>query len=948
MKRNARTSPLGKWRDLRDWTMAAAVAVLLTLLTTTSLRAGTITVTDLPPTGTDAATGITTNKTYVCAFNYGSQNATIYSVNGVPFAHFRTAANNVYLVTNWVDSVHGGQVIVSTAVTNKGIDVTSSSGQGGLANQADGTMFSLLTDLMYPGNGAPIGGWLQQEYDNLTIGHQYSLRLYYRYWGNAIGDRTQIVSVNGEGTWQAYSGNPLDEDRGTNVVTGCHGARYLQYDFTATATNVFCLMSNLVANGAAMVEAATLEDASVPFAPFITFQPNAVAVGTPTVFTVSAIGTGPLAYQWYHSAVSNYTGAAMATDGTDYSGSTTTNLFATNNILDYYFVVVTNNYGSVTSSITQINPKPTITAQPAISANVGVSVVYSMSAGGFPPLAYQWYFNTASNYSGATAANGNGYSGSTTNILTATTNLQDYYFVIVTNNYGSVTSAIAAYNPLPTIVAQPSPFKVGSSVGFNVTGGGWPTLGYQWYLNTVSNYSGATLMSDGSGVSGSTTASVTIANLTDYYFVVVTNYYGSVTSQVAQVAGQLTVTSAGEPIWNQTSQTNVIVTFSDVLDAATATTAVNYLLDNGASVLSAAMGGSNEVVLATSILTPGTSYTLTIQNVKDYYGIPMSPSPTNFAVGIYPANLALWVRADTGVTTDAGTNTVNQWNDLSVNGNNLSQVLGPPFEPQLATNGSGDPVIRFTATNETFMQAASTPSLAITGDMSIIAVVNFATLDGGTNGEIVSKTGASSKNIAAPYDYYVIATNTGARFYRGNGSAFGQVTASQAPSLGTPHILTVTETGNTVSHFLDGAASGTGILNNSFNETSATDAGQPLSIGIRGDAINRLAGDLSELIIAGSPISSYDVASLNKYLITQHHLVFVNTTPTNIVISVTGNQITLSWPADHIGWQLQSNSVGLTATGAWFTVPGSTATDQIITTLDATKTNVFYRMYYQP
>ena len=298
--------------------------------------------------------------------------------------------------------------------------------------------------------------------------------------------------------------------------------------------------------------------------------------------------------------------------------------------------------------------------------------------------------------------------------------------------------------------------------------------------------------------------------------------------------------------------------------------------------------------------------------------------------------------------SDAGTNTVNQWNDLSGNGNNLSQSLGPPFEPQLATNGSGDPVIRFTATNETFMQAASTPSLAITGDMSIIAVVNFATLDGGTNGEIVSKTGASSKNIAAPYDYYVIATNTGARFYRGNGSAFGQVTASQAPSLGTPHILTVTETGNTVSHFLDGAASGTAILNNSFNETSATDAGQPLSIGIRGDAVNRLAGDLSELIIAGSAISSYDVAALGRYLAAQHHLVFVNTTPTNIVISVTGNQITLSWPADHIGWQLQSNSVGLTVTGAWFTVPGSTATDQMTITTDATKTNVFYRMLYQP
>lgn len=396
-------------------------------------------------------------------------------------------------------------------------------------------------------------------------------------------------------------------------------------------------------------------------------------------------------------------------------------------------------------------------------------------------------------------------------------------------------------------------------------------------------------------------------------------------------------------MWNQTSQTNVIVIFSDVLDPATATTVGNYSLDNGANVLSAAIGGSNEVVLATSVLNPGTSYTLTVQNVNDYYGITMSPTPTSIALGVYPANLALWVRADTGVTTDA--NGVTQWNDLSGNGNNLSQVLGPPYEPQLAINASGDPVIRFTATNETFMQAASSATLAITRNMSIIAVVNFATLDGGTNGTIVSKTTAAG-TIAQPYDCYVIDTNSGARFYRGNGSAYGQFTATKGPSVGTPHVLVVTESGNTVSHFLDGAASGTGILNNSFQETSATDAGQPLSIGIRGDAINRLSGDLSELIIAGSALTSYDVASLNSYLIAQHHLVFVNTQPTNLVASVTGNHLSLHWPADHIGWGLQSNSVGLTATGSWFPVAGSIVTNQIILPMDGTRTNVFFRMVY--
>jgi hypothetical protein len=56
----------------------------------------------------------------------------------------------------------------------------------------------------------------------------------------------------------------------------------------------------------------------------------------------------------------------------------------------------------------------------------------------------------------------------------------------------------------------------------------------------------------------------------------------------------------------------------------------------------------------------------------------------------------------------------------------------------------------------------------------------------------------------------------------------------------------------------------------------------------------------------------------------------------------------LSWPADHTGWLLQSNALGLTTTSAWFTIPGSSATDQMTFTPDATQTNVFFRMLYQP
>jgi|GEM_PF-805350 len=72
-------------------------------------------------------------------------------------------------------------------------------------------------------------------------------------------------------------------------------------------------------------------------------------------------------------------------------------------------------------------------------------------------------------------------------------------------------------------------------------------------------------------------------------------------------------------------------------------------------------------------------------------------------------------------------------------------------------------------------------------------------------------------------------------------------------------------------------------------------------------------------------------------------------TPTNIVSSVSGSTLTLSWPASHTGWQLQTQtnpvSVGLVTTSGWFTVPGSTATNQVQFTIDKLNPAVFFRLF---
>lgn len=74
-----------------------------------------------------------------------------------------------------------------------------------------------------------------------------------------------------------------------------------------------------------------------------------------------------------------------------------------------------------------------------------------------------------------------------------------------------------------------------------------------------------------------------------------------------------------------------------------------------------------------------------------------------------------------------------------------------------------------------------------------------------------------------------------------------------------------------------------------------------------------------------------------------------NTTPTNILSSVSGGTLTLSWPSSHVGWTLQtqtnSRSVGLTMpTNTWFDVSGSASTNQVGVAIDPANPTVFYRL----
>jgi autotransporter-associated beta strand protein len=74
----------------------------------------------------------------------------------------------------------------------------------------------------------------------------------------------------------------------------------------------------------------------------------------------------------------------------------------------------------------------------------------------------------------------------------------------------------------------------------------------------------------------------------------------------------------------------------------------------------------------------------------------------------------------------------------------------------------------------------------------------------------------------------------------------------------------------------------------------------------------------------------------------------VNTTPTNIVASVSGGNLNLSWPSDHTGWSLQTqtNVLGVGLNTNWVTVAGSTTTNAVSIPISPANPAVFFRLQY--
>ena len=184
--------------------------------------------------------------------------------------------------------------------------------------------------------------------------------------------------------------------------------------------------------------------------PIITAQPTnqAVLEGMTATFSVGTATNALLDYQWQFDSGS---GPTSLTDSGGISGSATSSLTIEDVSpadVGAYSVIVSNAAGSVTTSNASLTlstgQAPVIVSAPATQTLLpGATATFTVTAAGDQPLSYFWQLN------GTNLGDGGNLSGSATSTLTirsAKFGNAGNYTALITNSFGSVTSAAAALN----------------------------------------------------------------------------------------------------------------------------------------------------------------------------------------------------------------------------------------------------------------------------------------------------------------------------------------------------------------------------------------------------------------------------------------------------------------------------------------------------------------------
>jgi len=448
------------------------------------------------------------------------------------------------------------------------------------------------------------------------------------------------------------------------------------------------------APGAYLINNGVTIDLYLPVSPasVITSQPQPFSgdLGSTATLSVTNTGNAPFSYQWYYT---NGVSTIILTNGygpsgiSTISGSTSNVLTITNGQIGDnggYFVVITNVYGAVTSSIAQVTFSPGCTAPIITGPNPqtvieGNNATFSTTVAANPAASIQWQ------------RNGTDITDAVNDTLVVT-NVQypadngATFFIVASNGCGVVTnSAVLTVIVSPCIVAQPVSLVVTNTqaASFSVTAScGVPSPTYQWYKNNTAISTGV------NPTATSATLSIASASPLDdgSYFVHVSNAAGVTNS----VTVTLTVNSLMSAVAFSPTNGATEICYDTPL----------YVTFDRPPVLNN-MGNIN-IYNVTNPSTPVDTLNLALGSpqLRTIGGVTLNAYPVIISgnvAAIYPhsgvttSNQTYYVTIDNGVLTDSagayfvGVTATNTWQFTT-------KPAGPanPTSLVVAADGSGD------------------------------------------------------------------------------------------------------------------------------------------------------------------------------------------------------------------------------------------------------------------
>jgi autotransporter-associated beta strand protein len=397
---------------------------------------------------------------------------------------------------------------------------------------------------------------------------------------------------------------------------------------------------------------------------------------------------------------------------------------------------------------------------------------------------------------------------------------------------------------------------------------------------------------------------------------------------------------------------------------ATSATSSNAFLSTGGHAYNLTKAGTNQVWLVDAQLDPAlanidvTAGMLGIQSTTTA-GNPANTITvySNAVLSFYQASnvLAKTVVLNDGAAIDAGNASNVIGGRVTLNGNSYFTGSGTAVALTNVVSGSGS-IIKTNGSSQLILTGANTytgstlvasGSLVLSGNGSIASssaiLLSNATLD-------VSSRSDKTLTLAAGQALETLTNGTV------SGSLTGSAGSTVSPGGAGRGTLTVTNAvvlQGTSRMDIDAAAH----TNDLLTCTGGITFGGTLNVSVITGA--PAAGDKFKLFKAGSYAGNFAATNLpalgtglgwtwDATAGTLAVVQTVNLAPTNIVCSVSGDQLTLSWPADHVGWrlQVQTNSIETGLSGNWADVPGSSAVSSMSFPVVPTNGAVFYRMVH--